>query len=236
LQVKQLELNLWEAIASASQSPDEANLPMVFNLLDLTLVELDTRSQLRVAGDAVGQITDLFCDRSNLCFEQLQARANHGEPVMSDHAFDRYVRQSVVVDFDQFIQPFESLPRKPSEKVKDGDSVVGAVDKEVLLQVLEQEHLLSFEEELDLALSVAHTEDVTAWIEAIAFCLKNNAAPMRLMDLQNKLKLPIVEVWLGLLLGDFKLEQKGAFYDANEIWIGVAKGIPDKYKQRTITK
>jgi hypothetical protein len=220
LQVKQLELDLWEAIASASQSPDEANLPMVFNLLDLTLIELDTRSQLRVAGDAVGQITDLFCDRSNLCFELLQARANHGEPVMSDHAFDRYVRQSVVVDFDQFIQPFESLPRKPSEKIKDGDSVVGAVDKEVLLQVLEQEQLLSWEEELDLALSIAHAEDVSTWIEAIAVCLNSNAAPMRLMDLRNSMKLPIVEIWLGLLLGDFKLEQKGSFYDPNEIWFG----------------
>jgi len=43
---------------------------------------------------------------------------------------------------------------------------------------------------------------------------------MSLIDLQNKLKLPIVEVWLGLLLGDFKLEQKGAFYDSNKIWIG----------------
>jgi len=219
LQVKQLELNLWEAIASASQSPDEANLPIVFNLLDLALVELDTRSQLRVAGEAIGQITDLFCDRSNLCFELLQAHANHGEPVMYDHAFDRYVRQSVVVDFEQFIQPFEFLPRRSSEKVKDGDSIVGAVDKEVLLQVLEQEHLLSWEEELDLALSIAHAEDVSAWIEAIAFCLKSNAVPMRFIDLQNKLKLPIVEVWLGLLLGDFKLSQKGAFYDADQIWI-----------------
>jgi len=220
LQVKQLELNLWEAIASASQSPDEANLPIVFNLLDLALIELDTRSQLRVAGDAVEQITDLFCDRSNLCFELLQAYANHGEPVMTDHAFDRYVRQSVVVDFDQFIQPFKSLSRKSSEKIKDGDSVVGAVDKEVLLQVLEQEHLLSWKEELDLALSIAHAEDISAWIEAIAVCLKNNATPMRLLDLRNSMKLPIVEVWLGVLLGDFKLEQKGAFYDANEIWIG----------------
>ncbi|MCY7332711.1 MAG: hypothetical protein LH649_08645 [Pseudanabaena sp. CAN_BIN31] len=219
MQVKQLELNLWEAIASASQSPDEANLPMVFNLLDLTLVELDTRSQLRVAGEAVGQITDLFCDRSNLCFEHLLAYASHGEPVMSDHAFDRYVRQSVVVDFEQFIQPLESLPRKSSEKIKDGDSIVGAVDKEVLLQVLEQEHLLSWEEELDLALSIAHAEDVSAWIEAISVCLKNNAAPMRLLDLRNSMKLPIVEIWLGLLLGDFILEQKGDFYAANEIWI-----------------
>ena len=219
MQVKQLELNLWEAIASASQSPYKANLPMVFNLLDLTLVELDTRSQLRVAGDAVGQITDLFCDRSHLCFEQLQARANLGEPVMSDHAFDRYVRQSVVVDFDQFIQSLDALPRKSPEKVRDGDSVVSAVDKEILLQVLEQEHLLSLEEELDLALSVAHTEDVTAWIEAIAFCLKNNAVPMRFIDLQHKLNLRIIEVWLGLLLGDFKLLQKGTFYDAEQIWI-----------------
>ena len=220
MQVKQLELNVWEAIASAAQSPDEANLSMVFNLLDLALVELDTRSQLRVAGDAVGQIADLFCDRSNLCFELLHAHANHAEPMMSDHAFDRYVRQSVVVDFEQFIQPLESLPRKSSEKIKDSDSVVSAVDKEVLLQVLEQEHLLSWEEELDLALSIAHDEDVSTWIEAISVCLKNNAVPMRFIDLQNKLKLPIVEVWLGLLLGDFKLLQKGTFYNADQILIG----------------
>ena len=86
--------------------------------------------------------------------------------------------------------------------------------------MLEQEHLLSWEEELDLALSIAHDEDVSTWIEAISVCLKSNDVPMRFIDLQNKLKLSIVEIWLGLLLGDFKLEQKGAFYDANEIWIG----------------
>jgi hypothetical protein len=42
---------------------------------------------------------------------------------------------------------------------------------------------------------------------------------MRLIDLQKALKLPIVETWLGLLLGDFKLEQRGNFYDSSEIWI-----------------
>jgi hypothetical protein len=39
------------------------------------------------------------------------------------------------------------------------------------------------------------------------------------MDLQTALSLPIIEIWLGLLLGDFKLEQRGRFYDPNEIWI-----------------
>jgi len=86
--------------------------------------------------------------------------------------------------------------------------------------VLEQEHLLSWEEELDLALSIAHAENVSAWIEAVAVCLKSNTAPMRLLDLRNSMNLPIVEIWLGLLLGDFKLLQKGAFYDADQIWIG----------------
>jgi hypothetical protein len=42
---------------------------------------------------------------------------------------------------------------------------------------------------------------------------------MRLIDLHSALPLPIVEIWLGLLLGDFKLEQRGGFYDPNEIWI-----------------
>jgi hypothetical protein len=43
---------------------------------------------------------------------------------------------------------------------------------------------------------------------------------MRLLALHDSLQLPIVEIWLGLLLGNFKLEQKGTFYNSNEIWIG----------------
>jgi hypothetical protein len=39
------------------------------------------------------------------------------------------------------------------------------------------------------------------------------------MDLQKVVQLPIIETWLGLLLGDFKLEQRGEFYDSSGIWI-----------------
>jgi hypothetical protein len=219
MKVKQLELDLWDVLSTARQTPEDANLPMVFKLLDLTLVDLDTRSQLRVAGEAVSQIADLFCDRSNFIFEELHSRAVKGEPIMADDAFDRYVLQSMVVDFEQFIEPLHSLPRKAPEYTKNGNSIVGAIDKEVLIQALEQESLLSFEEELEQAISTAHTENVSAWIEAIAYCLANNSPPMRLIDLQAALQLPIVETWLGLLLGDFKLEQRGGFYDSNVIWI-----------------
>ena len=219
MKVKQLELDLWDVLSTARLTPEDANLPMVFQLLDLTLVDLDTRSQLRVAGEAVCQIADLFCDRSSFLFEELHSRAANGEPIMADDAFDRYVRQSMVVDFDQFIEPLPSLTRKIPEQAKNGNSIVGAIDKEVLIQSLEQESLLSFEEEFERAISTAHAEDVSSWVEAITHCIANSFSPMRLIDLQATLPLPIVEIWLGLLLGDFKLEQRGRFYDSNEIWI-----------------
>ena len=219
MKVKQLELDLWDVISTARQTPEDANFLMVFKLLDLTLVDLDTRSQLRVAGEAVYQIANLFCDRSSFLFEELHSRAVKGEPIMANDAFDRYVRQSMVVDFDQFIEPLQSLPRKIPEQTKHGNSMVGAIDKEVLIQALEQESLLSVEEEFEQAISTAHAEDVSAWVEAIAQYIENNFSPMRLIDLQVALPLSMVEIWLGLLLGDFKLEQRGSFYDSNEIWI-----------------
>ena len=219
MKVKQLELDLWDVISTARQTPKDANLPMVFKLLDLTLIDLDTRSQLRIAGDAVCQIADLFCDRSSFLFEEIHSRAVKGEPIMADDAFDRYVRQAMVVDFEQFIEPLPSLPKKIPEPTKHGNSTVSAIDKEVLIQALEQESLLSFEDELELAISTAHAEDVSSWIEAISLCIANNFSPMRLIDLKAVLPLPIVETWLGLLLGDFKLEQRGEFYCTEEIWI-----------------
>ena len=219
MKIKQLELDLWDVLSTARQTPEDANLPMVFKLLDLTLVDLDTRSQLRVAGEAVCQIADLFCDRSSFLFEELHSRAANGEPIMADDAFDRYVRQSMVVDLEQFIEPLTSLPRKSPEQTKHGNSIVGAIDKEVLIQSLEQESLLSFEEEFERAISTAHAEDVSSWVEAIAQCITNNSYPICLKDLQKTLRMPIVEIWLGLLLGDFKLEQRGRFYDSSEIWI-----------------
>ncbi|MDX2256484.1 MAG: hypothetical protein NW214_13300 [Pseudanabaenaceae cyanobacterium bins.39] len=219
MQVKQLELNLWDILSTARQTPQDANLPMMFQLLDLTLVELDTRSQLRIAGEAVCQIAELFCDRSHFLFEELHSHTANGEPIMADDAFDCYVRQSMAVDFDQFMEPLQSLWRKLPKPTNNGNTIVKEIDKEVLIQVLEQESLLSFEEELERTISIAHAENVSAWIEAIAHYLTNTSSPFRLTNLQSSLPLSIIEIWLGLLLGDFTLEQRGSFYDANEIWI-----------------
>ncbi len=33
------------------------------------------------------------------------------------------------------------------------------------------------------------------------------------------LQMPMVEVWLGLLLGGFTLEQRGDFYNSQNVWV-----------------
>ncbi|OYD86508.1 hypothetical protein CDG77_34790, partial [Nostoc sp. 'Peltigera membranacea cyanobiont' 213] len=40
-----------------------------------------------------------------------------------------------------------------------------------------------------------------------------------LVKLQRVLQMPMVEVWLGLLLGGFTLEQRGDFYHNQNVWV-----------------
>lgn len=50
--------------------------------------------------------------------------------------------------------------------------------------------------------------------EAITSFFKQHPESISLTELQQKLDLPMVEVWMGLLLGGYGLEQRGKFYDA----------------------
>jgi hypothetical protein len=40
---------------------------------------------------------------------------------------------------------------------------------------------------------------------------------IRLTQLQQALSMPMVEVWMGLLLGDYQLSQQGDFYETEGI-------------------
>jgi hypothetical protein len=66
---------------------------------------------------------------------------------------------------------------------------------------------------------LAGDEDVDKWRGAIAQYLVQVKDEIALTKLQRKLKMPMVEVWLGLLLGGFVLEQRGEFYDNGNIWV-----------------
>lgn len=225
---EQLELNLWASLREAAQLPEEAALPDLWQLLDVTLADLETLEQLRVAAEAIARIAEVFQERSVRIFEELEAATSDDGPVMPTDAFDRYVRQTMQVDLEQFIEPPVSLPRKPPQRSPQEEaeeqSVVGVIDQMALLQALDaqmsQEPGLTEAEVFNRAMAVAHEEDVSAWVEAIAQWMQADATPaISLLELQRSLKMPLVQVWLALLLGEYRLEQRGEFYETQQLWV-----------------
>lgn len=70
-----------------------------------------------------------------------------------------------------------------------------------------------------VALKVSHVEDVGAWISAIREYLEGAKGAVLFVELVKGLGMPAVAVWIGLLLGGFKIEQTGDFY-GRSIWVG----------------
>ena len=79
--------------------------------------------------------------------------------------------------------------------------------------------------------SVAHGEDISAWIEAIAHYLNSKQAEtVSLIELVKQAEYPVVQgeekgsalvkTWIALLIGGFKLSQCSEFYDSRGIRVG----------------
>jgi hypothetical protein len=239
-QVEWLDLPLWEAIEEAASEPEDADLASLWQEVEAAIVDFDCSRQLQVAGEAIVRITDVFEARSLRAFEEIQATTSHDGPVMPQDAFDRYVRQTMQVDFEQFIEPLPSLPRKTpapgsNQIPDDGRSVVAILDKEALLQALPESEIdsqLDNDAVKQKLLDIAHTEDFSPWVDAIANYFENRKAECltlaqlvrEVQDLvapENEVKgsSPLVNIWLALLLGGFQLEQRLGFYDFEGIWV-----------------
>jgi hypothetical protein len=69
------------------------------------------------------------------------------------------------------------------------------------------------------AMALAHDENVSEWGAAIAVKLDECNRSVLLMELQQSVEMPLVQVWLGLLLNGFEIEQRGEFYQTEQVWI-----------------
>ncbi len=185
------------------------------------IASLDCSSQLSVVGEAIAQITDVFEARSQLTFEEIQATTSHDGSVMPSDAFDRYVRQTMQIDFEQYIEPLINLPHKAPQfsDVDDTQSIVAPVDRHALIDALAKTELIDPEVAYRQAIAASHEEDVSQWGAAIATWLNQHDQAVPLLKLQQSLSMPLVHVWLGLLLNGFVLEQRGEFYQTKHVWV-----------------
>lgn len=219
-QCEWINLPVWDVIKLATADPEDANLAILWQEVDAAILNLDCLGGLQVAGEAISKITDVFELRSQLAFESIQAIGSDDGPVMSEDVFDRYVRQTMQIDFDIYIEPLASLPRKVTQfqEPDEMQSLVAEVDRQVLLEAILSEPVdpkTAYQKVLELA----HDENVSEWGAKISARLDEWDKAVPLLKLHRSIEMPLVQVWLALLLNGIPLEQRGSFYQTEQVWI-----------------
>ncbi|MDZ7970685.1 MAG: hypothetical protein RM368_38150 [Nostoc sp. DedSLP03] len=213
------QLTIWDVLDELSESPPTSSLDAVWECLDTELHDLPVETQLSTAGIAFNQIADILKSRAEVLLQDTHDRNSLLGPVVSADLFAGLVRTTMHLDLDDLIEPQTPQTFKPhgphqfSYPNQEGDSVVAPVEKANVLAMLDE--VTTLEDVRNLA----SDEDVQKWQSAIANHLINVNDEISLVKLQRVLQMPMVEVWLGLLLGGFSLEQRGDFYNSRNIWV-----------------
>ncbi|PZO22614.1 MAG: hypothetical protein DCF25_02300 [Leptolyngbya foveolarum] len=214
--VRQLELNLGVALEEAAEVPERADVLSLWARFEGEIDGLGRRDQLRIAGDFLGQLAGIFEAKADVLWEDWQDAHNAEEPVMGDDWLQGLTRQTQELDFSDLVSRSYKTggDRTGEEDKSDDDSVAGDVGK---LSVLDMIDALEDTDLKSQALAVSHAENVSDWVKVLTDGQTDE--PQRLVDLQRRLKMPMVEVWIAALLGGFPMEQRGSFYQTQEVWV-----------------
>ena len=224
--IQPLEPSLRETLRAARLLPEQANLSELMLRVDEALTQLSTGSaemtdsaRLQAAGELLLQVADLCAARAEALMTGWEE--THRDPIVERGFFADVVRQTMAVDLSDLMEPVP--PRKRRTKrikptaIQEG-SIVALVDKTAVLALVEQLEMEA-ETHKERVLAIASDEDVTRWTSEIARWLQ--AVPedfVSFAQLCHGLQMPWVEVWMGLLLGGFELEQAGEFY-RDTLWV-----------------
>jgi len=222
MEIRQLELDLWESLDVASQFPETADLRSLCNALEETLGGQSIAAQLTLAGDVLMQCSEVYAAKADLLISRWERRHSPMEPIVDlDNCIDLFV-QSLSLDLTELFDEPELVNYPANRKPRGGrdeGSIVAEVEKEILLNWVDQMQPLNETQMADQIIDLAHGENVEEWSRAINRFLKQVRADIRLLELQEGVGMAIVELWLGLLLGGFALEQQGEFYSSQDLWI-----------------
>ena len=209
---RQLELSLEVALEAAAEMPETTDVLSLWQQFESELAGLEQRDHLRVAGDILVQLAGLCETKSDVFWEDWQDAHNADGPVMDGDWLQGVTRQTQELDFSALVN--RSYNAHPNADKADEDSVVGDVEK---LSVLEMLDTLDDADLKSQALAVSHAENVSDWVKALAN--EQTDSPQRLVDIQQQLQMPLIEVWIAALLGSFPLEQRGSFSETTELWV-----------------
>lgn len=219
---EQLELNLWEKLRRAQQMPETVGVAQILDAMEVTVAQLPEAERLRFAGEVLLQIADLCAARAGLLMGEWEEA--YRDPIVREGFFTDLVRQTMAVDLSDLMEPTPPRKHRTKRAKSDGigeDSIAASVDKAALLAMVDQlEAEVAIEEERkQQILEIAHDENVSQWIEAIAQWLQTVPTHrVSFAELCQRLGRARVEIWLGVLLGEFELEQGEEFY-SDALWV-----------------
>lgn len=215
---KQLELDLWGDLKSALAQPEVANLQMLWQELEQAIAPLEKNQQLQVAAEAISQIVEVYVSRANGILDSLEVVDNSDGPILSDDFLSGLMRQSMSLDLSDMME--DLFPAGDSQISVSSGSQVAPIDKKAAKAIARKVNALAKKDLLDLA----GKENISAWQQAIAGWMQQHQGhKVSLLQLQQALDMPLVEIWLGLLHSQehYQWEQHGEFYrEAQDIWIG----------------
>jgi hypothetical protein len=197
-----IQLSLWDYLDTASKTPVDADLFGLLDRVEQSIEFLPTSEKLAVAGEAIRRLGEIYGNRCAVTLAEIGYLSHpEREPCLSLDAFDLYVRQSSFVDLEQFIEA-PALPEV--ERGYERSSVVRELSVAEALAEISDE-VVTEEMEVarvsDLVLGIAHGEEIELWASRIR-AVMGECEEMLLVELQQQSGLSLVDLWLGLLLGD----------------------------------
>ena len=219
-----IQLTIWESLTLAANNSVRVDFLGLLADVDESIDLLVPAERLNAAGEAIRRLGEIYADRSAMQLSEIEYLFRpEQEPVMPLDAFvggaslkeDGYVRQSMMVDLEQFIETPE-LPEY--EREYNMTLVRERLKAEVLAEIGESEEI-DPETAYRAAIALAHDENVSHWGATIALKLDEWDRAVTLLELQRATEMPLIQVWLGLLLNGFEIEQRGEFYETEQVWI-----------------
>ena len=204
---QQLELDLWQMLAVAQTEPATIGfIELCGHLEGLNLVD---------GGRAIGEITEIYRVRAETILTEINtAYLPVKEPIIPDELWAHLYRSTFILrDEHLYLEVEHDYPQERRSVIK-----LGVEADEVATEAMMRAAVMSN----------AHEEEIELWASRIRAVMEE-CSLMLLVELQQQSGLSLVDVWLGLLLGDTgclirrqlscEVEFSVDFYDRAGIWI-----------------
>jgi hypothetical protein len=203
---QQLELDLWQILAVAQTEPASVEFIELCSHLDgLNLVD---------GARAVGEITDIYRVRAETILTDIAAAyLPVKEPIVPDELWAHLYRSTFILrDEHLYLEMEHDYPALRQSVIK-----LGIEADEVATEAM-----------IQAVLGNTHGEEIELWASKIRGAMVE-CGEMFLVELIERSGLDLVDLWLGLLLGDTgcmvsrqlseDVEFNVDFYDRQGIWI-----------------